>query len=145
MDPTSVRLRLFFAAFAVAGLVTTGYITFEGLTFTESIRLAAGDPAVLTAAYLIAVGLIGTFLLVFSPRGFWWSLIDAICAAGALSLALSPLLGWAAGSVWTGLALAATGSASLAGCIALYRWGKDRPVIRLFGQDDHHQDDDPHD
>lgn len=141
MEETSVRIRLLLVVIAGLLLTAVAYLFGDDTPFFEAVGLVARDPARLAGWYLICVGLIASTLLVFGPRGLWWSLIDAVCATGTLCLGLSPLLGWAAGSFWTALALAATGALTLAGCIALYRWGKDRPVIRLFPRDDEQEDD----
>lgn len=102
------------------------------MTFEEMVRASADDPTYLLMGYGLFSTIVFVMSLVFGRRGMWWSIIDGICAAGVLTLALSPIYYWMTRSFAAGTVVGVTGLLSIVGPVIVYRWAKDRPVEDLF-------------
>jgi len=111
------------------------------MTLPEMARQSAADPSYLLSGYMMIAVFAFVMSAVFARRGLWWSIIDGICAAGVLSLAISPLYGWMAHSAVAGIVVGLTGLASIVGPIIVYRWAKARPIENLFRNEDDEDDD----
>jgi hypothetical protein len=61
------------------------------LTLRESVSLSIDDPTYLLMGFGLVAGMVAVTSLVFAQRGLWWSVIDGVCIAGVIALALSPI------------------------------------------------------
>ncbi len=116
-------------------LFSLTFLTGCEMTVQEMVQRSTDDPTYLLLGYALFATVIFVMSAVFGQRGLWWSVIDGICAAGVLSLALSPIYYWMTRSFAAGTVVGLTGLLSIIGPVIVYRWAKDRPVEDLFRRD----------
>jgi len=111
------------------------------MTLPEMVRQSAADPSYLLSGYAMVAVFAFVMSAVFGKRGLWWSIIDGACAAGVLTLAISPIYGWLAHDVIAGFLVGLTGLLSIIGPVIVYRGAKNRPIEDLFRDKNEDEDE----